>query len=315
MTDATLFLDNWKLHRPLASNDLKKEGALAHWRSWALPMKYIQTNNDSYLNIMNFDVDIDNAVVDIKTKAWDDGTFPEPYSITPNLGTGHAHCTILVKNGAVGYKQQKFFKDIQKKLTIKNGFDTRYKNNLMRNPVSNPATEYLSDHLYSLEELAEMVVGVRLPDRIPAREIITTGEGRNHNTFLSLMAHGGSMWYRYRDNRFAWDMELIERAYEINMTHHSPLDGRELERIIDSVSKYIWTQNSEETFRFIQKCRSKKGLLVRQEKAERKYEAVEIEVLLSGDTLKTVCERLGVNYGSYRVARKEYRERFGFITA
>jgi hypothetical protein len=304
-----LFLENYKPKRPYATNDYST-GLYQRDRETALSMKHIETSPRAYQNTITLDVDIPDARWHLLNLI-EDEKIPAPNFITENPNTEHAHATYLLKFGVSGEKPQAYAKDVRTRLTIAASADLAYNNRTFRNPLYFP-TQTMTDRLYTLEDLNDLVKDVQLPKRNTDHRADPEkmAHGRNAGTFELLRHFAYANWYAFRNNSAGYEAAIMEKAFEINCTHEKALPPSEVITIVASVIRFVNKNFSEADFIAIQSARGVKSGKARRLFAEWKYNAVTAS-MAEGMTMKDACEGLNINYSSYRAAKKKYEEWFG----
>lgn len=240
MLTSTDFEELWNPHYPLATNSFD-HGFYPREREVAIGMRFVQTSAPTYQNLMILDFDSPTASWDIKSLVWDEGKLPEPSFVTVNPASNHAHAGWFIEGAVSTPTARKYFDDTFKKYKKHSGSDGLYTGQTMRNPLHSwQQTEWLSDHLYSLKELNEVVKDVKLSTN--AANTHTPGEGRNAFIFDELRAWAYGNRRHYTDSFEVWLEAVIERSFAVNgeTFPENPLPSSELAAISRSVARYVW---------------------------------------------------------------------------
>jgi hypothetical protein len=304
-----LLLDNYKPNRPFATNDYSA-GLYQHNKSTALGMKHIETAPRAYQNVMVLDFDLPDADMHIQD------LIGEEKMATPNLivinenHDRHAHAVFFFEYGASTDRTQSYLDAIRKKTTFNTGADMAYSNRTFRNPLMHP-TQILTDHLYTFEEMMNMVKDVHVPSRNTdsKADVDMLALGRNARTFELLRHFAYGNWWNYRNNPAGYEIALMEKAHEINCTHEQALPLSEVKATVASVIRYVNKTFSVKKFLARQSALGIKSGEARRKLAFMKYTAV-TESMAAGISMKDSCEGLGINYASYRASLKKYKEMF-----
>lgn len=304
-----LLLDNYKPNRPFATNDYAA-GLYQHNKSDALGMKHIETAPRAYQNVMVLDFDMPDADMHIQD------LIGEEKMATPNLVVinenhdRHAHAVFFFEYGASTDRTKSYLDAIRKKTTINTGADLAYNNRTFRNPLMHP-TQILTDHLYTFEEMMNMVKDVQIPrkSKVEIDDIDMLALGRNTGTFALLRHFANANFNAYHGNRAGYEVAIMEKAHEINCTHEKALPVSELQGIVASVLRFVYKHYSRTNFLNRQSALGRKSGESRRGTAFEKYVAV-TESMAVGMTMKEACEGLDINYASFRASHKKYKEMF-----
>ncbi|WP_185974825.1 replication initiation protein [Deinococcus detaillensis] len=239
-----LFIDRLAI-KPMCSDDPKRFGTHQEFRHIALKRRMIQPNNPYERQCIVIDHDSSEAGA-----AWIDAGAPPPNFMMVNPVNGHAHYTYLLDKPVMiwgeGFRGRKtpwdFYQDIAARLTAMLGGDTRYNQNLVKNPLhSDWCTRTLRTNPYSLTELAELLPGIEV-----IKPQVVHGEGRNQTLFDNLRkwAYLAAPTAR-KQNSPTWQLDVEQKAYALN-GFDEPLPTNEVKSVAKSVAWYAW----ENAYRF-----------------------------------------------------------------
>ena len=276
-----LWLPLW----PLASDDLR-EGIYRMSRNKAIGKRYIEANPQALSNLLVVDIDHPDAVL---RSLWDArGSLPN--AIVENPLNGHAHAVWALQEPftRTEYAHRKplaFAAAVTEGLRRRVDGDKGYSGLITKNPEHTAwNSEWVTDHLYSLGELAEA-----LGDHMPApcwkrtRRKKPIGLGRNCAIFESARTFAypaarrirlRSEYARTEDYR-ALDVAITTEVELLNAGYAEPLRASETRAIATSIYKWltvrshIWNDSrtvNATTFSAIQKARGRKSGSKRGEK-------------------------------------------------
>lgn len=275
-----LWLPLW----PLASDDLRA-GIYRVARSEALTKRYIEANPAAIFNLLVVDIDHEDALMSCM---WDRGDWL-PNAVVENPLNGHAHAVWALK-APIPRTEYARRKPLAYAAAVVEGLrrsvdgDRGYSGLITKNP-EHPAWEarWLTDHLYTLDELTEHISGFGCMPEKGWRKNLShadiTGLGRN----CAIFEQARTITYRLisqcpdRSPRAAkWlENEITRVVAELNTTFTEPLPASEARGIARSISKWVFTKSrmwangpSEyvQTFTKIQTARGRKSGRARREK-------------------------------------------------
>jgi hypothetical protein len=244
---------------PHATDDLDR-GNWRQPRAEALTRRYIQANPSSLIVQLVVDIDHEDALV----RAVSTNGIPDP-SYVAQSPSGRAHAAYLLKTPVcrtdnARLEPMRFAARVEAGLVNALDADRGYAGFLTKNPVHEEwDTFWVSDHLYTLGELADHLPGW-MPRTLPRRTADNSGLGRNVALFNRVR-----LW-SYRAVRNHWDSGLPgwERAtyayaLAVNQEFNAPLDASEVGQLARSVSRWTWRNFTREGFSRAQTKRSRKG--------------------------------------------------------
>lgn len=153
------------------------------------------------------------------------------------------------------------------------GGDAYYTNSRVRSPCSPDWTSYCVDAApaegYTLRELLEQLDAHRGVRRVPIAE----GSGRNVTLFRELSTYAGN-----EARKCSYERQLVSavsaEAARVNGGFASPLPRGEVAGIVRSVAAGSWryhVRTARPRWRHRQRCRSRRGVAVRQARALDRY--------------------------------------------
>ena len=257
---------------PLASDDLRR-GIYRESRPRALTRRYIEANPQALSNLLVVDIDHPDALL---RAVWDRKEWL-PNAVVENPTNGHAHAVWALREPVTRteYARRKplaYAAAVTEGLRRSVDGDAGYSGLITKNPVHGSwEAHWLTEQLYSLQELQERLEGVRaMPPaswrRTRRKEPV--GLGRNCSLFESART------WAYREIRKHWGDpvglgEAIEaEAQALNQEFSEPLPRNEVHHLAASIHRWIlnhsrmWNDGPavyEATFVSMQSARGRKG--------------------------------------------------------
>jgi hypothetical protein len=260
----TTAADNWRSgyrqQWPSATDNLAK-GTWRQPREQALMRRYIQANPSALLTAIVIDIDHEDALY---RAASTDARIPMPnYVAQSPSGRGHAAYVLeapVCKSSNGRQKPLDFAARVETGLVRALDGDRGYTGFLTKNPLHDHwDTWWGADRPYSLSELAG---GLQdwLPKSLPRKAAENTGLGRNVALFnrVRLWSYSAVRRHWSGDQR-TWEEVTLAYALNVNQEFMTPLDGREVQSVARSISRYVWRKFTPETFKTVQAERGSKG--------------------------------------------------------
>ena len=247
MSNVALKLFNDLLpHKPYFTDELQC-GLRIAGKERAILAKYIQFNQPHAQFWLCFDVDRSGAAID-----WSDRNAPAPTLTIMNKTNGHAHLLYALKtavrtapDGKI--KPLKYAAAVESALREKLGADVGYSGLICKNPNhDNWQTSVWQPELYTLDWLAD---SLDLKSAIHKTILPNYGLGRNCSLFDKTRK------WAYRAIRQGWPeydqwlQACYQRACAYNMQFSAPLDENEVMGIAKSISKWVITEFSDDSFK------------------------------------------------------------------
>lgn len=265
---------------PLASDDLR-QGVYRMSRESALGLRYIEANPHAVSNLLVVDIDHEDAALRAmwNRQAW------LPNAIVENPSNGHAHA-VWALSEPVTRTEYAHRKPLAYAAAVTEGLrrsvdgDAGYSGLITKNPTHQAwEASWLTDHLYSLDELREHLDGSDFmppPSWTRTRRKKPVGLGRNCDIFESARtwAYREARHIRQRhEHATPQDYDDLHEAitthvHALNAEYTEPLRHSEAKAIAESIHRWIttrfygWTDArtvSEATFTLIQHHRGRKS--------------------------------------------------------
>lgn len=255
---------------PYASDELVT-GIYRMSRGRALEHRHIEANPQALSNLIVVDIDHADALLRVM---WDrHGWLPN--AVVENRDNGHAHAVWAVAEPITRteYARRKplaYAAAVTEGLRRSVDGDLGYSGLMTKNPTHDAwDAHWLTDHLYSLPELAE-----HLGDFMPpaswqrSRRRAPVGLGRNCSLFETART------WAYREVRHHWGNPdglghaIYAHAQVLNSEFSEPLCTNEVRAVASSITRWITTHSRmwsdgpvvyEATFTAIQSARGRKG--------------------------------------------------------
>ncbi|QGP62167.1 replication initiation protein [Piscirickettsia salmonis] len=287
--------------KPYCSFDVKKMGVKIWPKAGALKTNHIQVNGPTSVHWLVLDIDQPNSAL-----LYEKFNLPMPNIISINKDNGHSHYFYHIhevytsKNARTA--PQEYLTAIKQAYINQLGADQGYSGLIAKNPLSPEWLNlYLSNHTYTLSELAE-AVNLK-PNFLSHKNKIREDEGRNNELFdrLRLFAYAEKKNYPcYESFYHACLLKgkvLNSEGYQSN-SGYLPLS--EVQATVKSVAKWTWSKYSGSG-----RAHKNKGVMSLEDTTLTPTERMQAGALYSAtvkrektlDTLKRAARRakLGIN--------------------
>jgi hypothetical protein len=285
--------------KPYCSDDFSL-GLQILSKHYAKFRRYIQHNHVNSLAWLVFD--IDHATH--PKEPWHELDLPAPNFFVQNRENSHAHIFYLLDqpihlNPDSSQKAINYALAIQQAMTRELKADFGYSGLISKNPLCNDWLVVVNhDHAYSLDELAEYLKTLNLRDAKRAVEK-GLGFGRNLGLFNDLRRYAYVDVRKFKNGAYnAFYDSILTQGVCLNSFFKIPLDIREVQHIVKSISKWVWHRRIEfcyhrEEWLALQMHRGKKGGLANgQRNEEKRLQA--IKMLEYGLTKREIAQKIQV---------------------
>lgn len=297
-----LFGKHWMPKTPLASSDLES-GMRRMDRESASQHRYIEAQPSALKNMIIIDLDFPEAGMKLKSLAYDDESIPEPNIIVTNPATSHAHGYYFLKGAiSVGTRADSFYRSVSRTLRTASGGDAAFAGKIARSPFQH-FLEGLREEPYTLQELKNGIRNFKSIASTPRKEQ-EEGLGRNVDLFNSLRTHAYRSARGLGYSSEAIYADLYNRALELNIEMfasdpQSILGNSEIKSICRSITKFVCSKFSEESFSKLQATRAtRRWDTSKESRQERKDLALFLKS--EGFSSKEIGEELGMKPASVR---------------
>lgn len=257
---------------PLASDDLR-QGVYRMSRESALGLRYIEANPHAVSNLLVVDIDHEDAALRAmwNRQAW------LPNAIVENPSNGHAHA-VWALSEPVTRTEYAHRKPLAYAAAVTEGLrrsvdgDAGYSGLITKNPTHQAwEASWLTDHLYSLDELREHLDGSDFmppPSWTRTRRKKPVGLGRNCDIFESARTWAYREVRNHWGNPYSLHDAITAHVHALNAEYSEPLRHSEAKAIAESIHRWITTKSRiwrdgaavyDATFTLIQHHRGKKG--------------------------------------------------------
>lgn len=201
-------------------------------------MDYIEHNTRVAYHWLVVDIDHENALERIE-----ESRLPEPNMVIINPKNGHAHAFWLLEKevprfGKARWKPIYYFKAVWRGFTRRLGGDLNYVQLITKNPYSTRwKTIYNHNSAFSLNELDDYLEHSE-KEKTGRQTTLEDGAGRNVCLFNTLRIEAYSRYAQYLNGKATFYDWIYARAEEINATFPAPLDQKEVDQTIKSISGY-----------------------------------------------------------------------------
>lgn len=320
------FAAHWAPERPYATDDFQ-QGLYRMDRAHALYRKHIEVNTSGKTNLLVFDLDKEDAVLEAYYMVGE-GQIPPFQWITENPKTTHAHVGYVLKSGvATTFKAHKapqdYLADIRNTITIRMGADAAYSGLMTRNPFEFD-TRFGRKEPWTLKGLHESLGDLIRVGSDSYREDMQTapGESRHQDLFDAVRSYSYRVWSKhYMDEereglgRLTHEQAVIEKALELNAQANvgNPLSRSEVTSLARSSASWTWKNFNAEGFSKVQTIRSNRRPSVNQRRERLKFirdmrangEAITVDMLqglfeVSERTVYSYLEELGIDPADLR---------------
>lgn len=257
---------------PLASDDLR-QGVYRMSRESALGLRYIEANPHAVSNLLVVDIDHEDAALRAMwhRQAW------LPNAVVENPSNGHAHAVWALSEPVTRteYARRKplaYAAAVTEGLRRSVDGDAGYSGLITKNPTHQAwEASWLTDHLYSLDELREHLDGSDFmppPSWTRTRRKKPVGLGRNCDIFESARSWAYREVRNYWDNPYGLHDAITAHVHALNAEYSEPLRHSEAKAIAESIYRWLTTRSRiwrdgaavyEATFTLIQSARAKKS--------------------------------------------------------
>uniref|UniRef100_UPI003F4989DA replication initiation protein n=1 Tax=Nocardia sp. CA-095871 TaxID=3239971 RepID=UPI003F4989DA len=256
MTDGQWAMDVLLPHRPHATNRLR-DGQYRMSRDDALEMRYIE--HSPYALIGALVVDVDHPDTALRAFERPKG-HPDPNWVAQSpSGRGHIGWWLkapVCRTDSARLAPLRFAQRLEAGLRIEVGGDPAYAGRLTKNPIHDAwETIYGPAAAYNLADL----ITPSTPRQMPRKPERASGLGRNVTMFDTARRWAYPMWWHHRNGDQAeWEHLVLDYCrHEVNDRFGYPLPFSEVRATSTSISRWIWRNFSEESFRTTQSIRGK----------------------------------------------------------
>lgn len=247
MSDGQWALDVLLPRRPFATDDLSA-GQYRRSRQTALGMRYVEHSPHALLGSIVIDCDHPDAAL----RAFQTPADHPPPNWVAQSPTGRAHlgwwlAGPVCRTDSAREQPLRLAARVQEGLRASVGGDQAYGGQLTKNPIHEDwETIYGPSGGYELREL----IGPQTPRqgaRTPAR---SAGLGRNVTMFDTARTWAYPQWWSHRGGTAtAWEQLVLQRCHAVNTEFPVPLSFAEVHATAQSISRWIWRNFTEDTFR------------------------------------------------------------------
>lgn len=247
LTDALWSHDVLLPHRPYATNRLER-GQYRMSRDDALTMRYVEHSPHALLGSIVIDCDHPDAALRAFEKPSD---HPAPNWVAQSL-SGRAHigwwlAAPVCRTDSARLQPLRFAQRIEAGLRTSVGGDFSYGGQLTKNPIHPDwETLYGPAKPYELRDLAT----IHTPRQMPRRPDRAAGLGRNVTMFDTARKWAYPQWWHHRAGSGRdWDQLVLQHCHAVNSEFSDPLPFTEVRGTAQSISRWIWRNFTEESYR------------------------------------------------------------------
>jgi len=255
MSDGQWALDVLLPQRPHATDDLAS-GQYRMSRENALLMRYVEHSPHALLGAIVIDCDHTDAAIRAFQRPSD---HPQP-SWVAQSPSGRAHIGWwltgpVCRTDSAHLQPLRYARRIEAGLRASVGGDFAYGGQLTKNPIHPDwETIYGPAAGYSLADLQT----IHTPRTMPRRPDKAAGLGRNITMFDTARTWAYPQWWHHRGGTAtAWEQLLLQRCHAINTEFATPLPFVEVKATSTSISRWIWRNFTETSYREVQSQRGK----------------------------------------------------------
>lgn len=247
MSDGQWALDVLLPHRPYATNDLAR-GQYRHSRDDALLMRYIEHSPHALLGAVVVDCDHPDTAMRAFERP-SDHPVPNWVAQSPS-GRGHIGWYLeapVCRTDSARLQPLRFAQRVEAGLRTSVGGDPAYAGHLTKNPI-HPSWEtlYGPANPYQLKDL----LTIHTPRQMPRKPERAAGLGRNVTMFDTARKWAYGQWWTHHDGPVRdWETVVLQYCHHINTQFGSALPFTEVQATSQSISRWIWRNFTEESYR------------------------------------------------------------------
>ena len=247
MSDGQWALDVLLPHRPYATNDLTR-GQYRYGRDDALLMRYIEHSPHALLGAIVVDCDHPDTAMRAFERPSD---HPAPNWVAQSpSGRGHIGWWLkapVCRTDSARLQPLRYAQRVEAGLRTSVAGDPSYAGHLTKNPIHPDwETLYGPAEPYQLSDL----LTVHTPRQMPRKPERAAGLGRNVTMFDTARKWAYGQWWAHHDGPVReWETAVLQYCHHINTQFGSELPFPEVQATAQSISRWIWRNFTEESYR------------------------------------------------------------------